>query len=361
MRKLFLFTFLTLWLAASAIGATVNFSLTNWISGSTSPNWIRVTWTGPYVHGNNVVISPASRTIYPVDGNFTASLRTGYYSLQVQGVPFASPVIFGVPDSSGTYYLSQLINLPSYIAALNANPDALTNHFSQVAYFDGGIINSNGAVFHGPNDAGIGLGVYGSITHHGTNFAWGFVGDGAGLTNLNAANIGSGTLPDARLSFNVPTLSGFNTWGNNNLFSANVQFDGGITLQSGQTIYDGGKLEVGSTAAMDSTNQVLVVASNGKTLSVGTDGTLYLNDASGNPIFYVAANKVVYAKGNVVLDGTVTDVKNLQVSRSLTILEPDNPLLIAASSVPPSNTTTPVAWFTVNHTNGQSYRIPLYQ
>jgi hypothetical protein len=45
-----------------------------------------------------------------------------------------------------------------------------------------------------------------------------YLGNGAGITALNASNITAGTLPDARLSSNVPLLNGLNT------FSAPVTF-----------------------------------------------------------------------------------------------------------------------------------------
>jgi hypothetical protein len=39
-------------------------------------------------------------------------------------------------------------------------------------------------------------------------FAGSFTGNGAGLTNLNASQLASGTVADARLSTNVPLLNG---------------------------------------------------------------------------------------------------------------------------------------------------------
>jgi len=54
----------------------------------------------------------------------------------------------------------------------------------------------------------------------GTITATGFSGGGANLTNLNASNLSSGTLPDARLSSNVATLSG------DQIFTGNKAFAG---------------------------------------------------------------------------------------------------------------------------------------
>ncbi len=46
-----------------------------------------------------------------------------------------------------------------------------------------------------------------------------FLGNGAGLTGLNASNIASGTIPDARLSANVALRSGSQTFSGTNVFS----------------------------------------------------------------------------------------------------------------------------------------------
>jgi hypothetical protein len=58
----------------------------------------------------------------------------------------------------------------------------------------------------------------GNVNVNGTVTATTFTGNGSGLTNLNANNIASGTITDARLSANVPLLNG------NNIFTASNQF-----------------------------------------------------------------------------------------------------------------------------------------
>src|SRR5438874_12566947 len=50
----------------------------------------------------------------------------------------------------------------------------------------------------------------------GTMLAGQFPGGGAGLTALNASNLGIGTLADARLSANVPFKGATNAFGNFN-------------------------------------------------------------------------------------------------------------------------------------------------
>ena len=55
-----------------------------------------------------------------------------------------------------------------------------------------------------------------------TNTTNTFVGDGSGLTGLNAAQLGTGTIPDARLSANVVQLSGTNVFAGTNRFTGTV-------------------------------------------------------------------------------------------------------------------------------------------
>src|SRR5439155_1262911 len=47
-----------------------------------------------------------------------------------------------------------------------------------------------------------------ALTNSGNSFVGGFTGNGTGLTNLNASNLASGAVPDARLSANVALRTG---------------------------------------------------------------------------------------------------------------------------------------------------------
>lgn len=58
----------------------------------------------------------------------------------------------------------------------------------------------------------------------GNAFAGSFSGSGSGLTSLNASNIGTGTLPDARLTANVALLNTNQTFTGGNAFSAAPAF-----------------------------------------------------------------------------------------------------------------------------------------
>lgn len=55
-----------------------------------------------------------------------------------------------------------------------------------------------------------------------------FVGDGSGVSALNAGNVASGTLSDARLSANVALAAGNNTFSGSNTFTSQIQASGGI-------------------------------------------------------------------------------------------------------------------------------------
>jgi len=60
------------------------------------------------------------------------------------------------------------------------------------------------------------------VDNGGDVTATSFTGDGTNLTNLNASNITSGTLDDARLSSNVPLLDANNTWTGTNTFNNTI-------------------------------------------------------------------------------------------------------------------------------------------
>lgn len=71
-----------------------------------------------------------------------------------------------------------------------------------------------------------------NFTNGANSVAGTFSGSGAALTALNASQLASGTVPDVRLSSNVPllnanqTFSGGNQFAGNNMFAGNNQFNG---------------------------------------------------------------------------------------------------------------------------------------
>src|SRR5690606_22765873 len=63
--------------------------------------------------------------------------------------------------------------------------------------------------------------ISGSLTVDGT-----ITGNGSGLTSLNASNLSSGTLPDARLSSNVPRLNSSNSFSSEGVTAPPIFFTG---------------------------------------------------------------------------------------------------------------------------------------
>src|SRR5207253_2956116 len=85
----------------------------------------------------------------------------------------------------------------------------LTNHQAALTFLDGGLQVSNAATVVG------GINVRGGITAQDAQFNC----NGSGLTALNAANLSSGTVADARLSANVALMSANQTFIGSNTFT----------------------------------------------------------------------------------------------------------------------------------------------
>ena len=98
----------------------------------------------------------------------------------------------------------------------------------------------------------------GTLTIGGTLAATTLTGAGSGITGLNASNLGSGTIPDARFPATLPAISGANL---TNLPAAGATLSGstdntvvtvtGSNAMVGETnlTYDGSELTVGGTSA----------------------------------------------------------------------------------------------------------------
>ena len=98
----------------------------------------------------------------------------------------------------------------------------------------------------------------GTLTIGGTLAATTLTGAGSGITGLNASNLGSGTIPDARFPATLPAISGANL---TNLPASGATLSGstnntvvtvtGSNAMVGETnlTYDGSELTVGGTSA----------------------------------------------------------------------------------------------------------------
>jgi hypothetical protein len=193
-----------------------------------------------------------------------------------------------------------------------------TQTFSGTKTFSSGLTISGG-------DIGAGSA---NITTTGQISGATIVGDGAGLSNLDANDIASGTLSDSRLSTNVALLSGTQT------FTGSKTFGAGLTISGGNV--DGGSANVittgqisGATIVGDGSSLTSLNATN---LSSGTiaDGRLSTNVAtlSGSQTFTGAKT----FSGGFVL-GLSTITSSATVSRAVGL--PDE-----AGTVCLSNTNT---------------------
>lgn len=135
--------------------------------------------------------------------------------------------------------------------------------------------------------------------------ARGFVGDGSGLTSLNASNLTAGTVSDARLSTNVAFRGGGNTFTGNQLFnSGNVGIG---TDTSVSPLHVAGLLTSGEAGVTDGEILLENNGSSGNNSGIRTDieGDLVLRAHSvpgdiefetGNP---ESTRRVILQNGNV--------------------------------------------------------------
>lgn len=148
----------------------------------------------------------------------------------------------------------------------------------------------------------------GSIDVSGDATALGFVGNGSQLTSLNASALGSGTVPDARLSSNVVLRS-------DNAYIAN-----GTSAQSASFSISGNG-EVGGGLVVLGNENVGSSASIGGGLSVG--GAL---SVGGNSVGAISSY-------SATLSGTVASGSYSSVAGAISLGLPTNEPLIAMASV----------------------------
>ncbi len=97
-----------------------------------------------------------------------------------------------------------------------------------------------------------------------------FNGNGAGLTNLNATQVSSGTVADARLSTNVALLNA------NQVFTGSNRFVGAVTMTNAANTFAGNLSPTSVTSALAAANQS-AVPSGGVVLSANSTDTNLLN------------------------------------------------------------------------------------
>ena len=125
----------------------------------------------------------------------------------------------------------------------------------------------------------------GTITASSTITGSTFSGSGASLTNLNASNLASGTIPDARFPSALPAVDGSNLTGIN------------TDLVSDTTPQLGGDL-----------------ASNGNNINIADDDNINFGNGSDLTIRHQASNNTSYIEetgsGHLVIKGDDTFIQN---------------------------------------------------
>jgi hypothetical protein len=103
---------------------------------------------------------------------------------------------------------------------------------------------------------------------------------GANLTNLDASDLASGTVPDARLSSSVATLTGIQTLTNKTI-NASQLVNGSITVgKMGANSVDSDQYVDGSIDTIHIADDQITLAK----MAPGTDGNIISYDTSGNPV-----------------------------------------------------------------------------
>ena len=233
--------------------------------------------------GSAVGSQPNTNNLTGLFTGATASDR--YIGLVVQGLAVGG-------DVEITPRL-RLLSSPYALLAANANSLVSSAGSNIVSTFGGFVgINKGGA-----NPASV-LDVNGTVT--ATNFS----GSGAGLFGINAGNITTGTLPDARLSGNVVMAGGnptFSTLTVNNNLSAN-NFSAAYPLY-----YGGSSLPASSSFVSHGGYVILFCHTSCWTSTAGYKGVSINVDSSyfANMTMYLIANTHLDLPGNTFLIGRI--------------------------------------------------------
>lgn len=151
----------------------------------------------------------------------------------------------------------------------------------------------------------------GNMNISGTFMAGFFKGDGSGVTGVNAANVTSGTLNDARLSTNIPRLSGSNTFNGTQIFNGSAYVFGSTFAMGKTTVNTDSRVLL--LRSIDDFGQLILKGQNGK-------DNVVLSSLGGSPnngwMGVRDLNGVTQAKMYVDTDGNgvvAADVKNFVV------------------------------------------------
>jgi hypothetical protein len=154
-----------------------------------------------------------------------------------------------------------------------------------------------------------------TLTTTGTITADTFSGNGSSITNLNASNLSSGTIPDARFPSALPAIDGSALTG--------ISAGGGIFAATGSFQATTNDLQItGSLNIYKSGSTVFNIEGSQGTLFTVTDelsGSLFsVNDISGIPIFEVFSDDTVKI-GTFNAEGIVVNGSNVVITGSLAV------------------------------------------
>ena len=154
-----------------------------------------------------------------------------------------------------------------------------------------------------------------TLTTTGTITADTFSGNGSSISNLNASNLSSGTIPDARFPSALPAIDGSALTG--------ISAGGGIFAATGSVQSTTNDLQItGSLQIYKSGSTVFNIEGSQGTLFTVTDelsGSLFsVNDISGIPIFEVFSDDTVKI-GTFNAEGIVVNGSNVVITGSLAV------------------------------------------
>jgi hypothetical protein len=144
-----------------------------------------------------------------------------------------------------------------------------------------------------------------------TTFSGGVSGNGSGLTNLNASNITTGTLADARLSSNVPLLNGTQTFTGANTFSnAGNSFTGN---GSGLTSLNASNITSGALPDARLSSNVALYNANGT--FTGNNGFTGMTSYGSAALPVIGAQNLLYGNVDTTSSGALLLLQNESVDR----------------------------------------------
>ena len=154
-----------------------------------------------------------------------------------------------------------------------------------------------------------------TLTTTGTITADTFSGNGSSITNLNASNLSSGTIPDARFPSALPAIDGSALTG--------ISAGGGIFAATGSVQATTNDLQItGSLNIYKSGSTVFnIEGSQGQLFSVTDElsGSLFsVNDISGIPIFEVFSDDTVKI-GTYSAEGIEVQGSDVKITGSLAV------------------------------------------